>query len=338
MNYNKDGLNVLCAFQTSALSLLFVASVVGILAIAVIGRIGQSCTESVIVIIFAISTASFLLPIVIYAFLASDFDSKASYALHDLANLSRNLRQRRDFAYTSWEASNSGVLKQWQEQRALDHDQLREQRSLTLNPMYDSSEYSQRDMLFTVATPEHFKSITESMSNSLTPVRFLLLRKHSSQPLTNIAHTSMLHQPQRCLMFLLPSQLPRLPHFQKQLISQCREDSSPSFLDYMEAMSSPDLLALEVSAQFKSRAPAHFPFRLHSRAIRNSNRCSPFVAACLTPSFTTPAPAACSVLTSTRRSWPASLPSSPPLSARWRAWCFHRAAWALPPPHNILHL
>ena len=172
LNYNKDGLNVLCAFQTSALSILFVASVAGILAIVVIGRgIGQSCTESAIVIIFALSTASFLLPIVIYAFLASDFDSKASYALHDLANLSRNLRQRRDFAYTSWEASNSGVLKQWQEQRALDRDQLREQRSLTLNPIYDSSEYNQREMLFTVATPQHFESITASMSNSLTPVR-----------------------------------------------------------------------------------------------------------------------------------------------------------------------
>ena len=172
LNYNKDGLNVLCAFQTSALSILFVASVAGILAIVVIGRgIGQSCTESAIVIIFALSTASFLLPIVIYAFLASEFDSKASYALHDLDNLSKNLRQRRDFAYTSWQASNSRVLKQWQEQRALDRDQPRQQRSLTMNPMYDSSEYSQRDMLFTVVTPEHFESLTASMSNSLTPVR-----------------------------------------------------------------------------------------------------------------------------------------------------------------------
>ena len=172
LNYNKDGLNVLCAFQTSALSILFVASVAGILAIVVIGRgIGQSCTESAIVIIFALSTASFLLPIVIYAFLASEFDKKASYALHDLDNLSKNLRQRRDFAYTSWQASNSRVLKQWQEQRALDRDQPRQQRSLTMNPMYDSSEYSQRDMLFTVVTPEHFESLTASMSNSLTPVR-----------------------------------------------------------------------------------------------------------------------------------------------------------------------
>ena len=44
--YSRSGLNVICAFQTSSLSLLFLASVVGIV-VKVITGLREGCTETV---------------------------------------------------------------------------------------------------------------------------------------------------------------------------------------------------------------------------------------------------------------------------------------------------
>ncbi len=63
------------------------------------------------VIIFSLAAASIVIPIIIYAFMSTQQDLKAAYALHDLANQCKSLRERRDLACTSWQQSKADALK-----------------------------------------------------------------------------------------------------------------------------------------------------------------------------------------------------------------------------------
>ena len=118
--YGRDGLNVLCAFQTSVLCVVFVACV----ALLVADSFSETtmpilgCSSSVVVIILTLATAIMLLPILLFAYLASAFEQDASYALQDLACQCTNIRARRDCAFACWDPSACEALNQRQLQKA----------------------------------------------------------------------------------------------------------------------------------------------------------------------------------------------------------------------------
>ncbi len=182
LSYCRSGLNVICAFQTSSLSLIFVACVAGIVDIVIRGSSGigirggsGNCTETVTVIIFAFLCASFVLPIFFYAYIGSTLDSQAARALNDLANQCKSLRERRELSCTSWQESTSGIVKQRQEELSR-HTESRAKRKLTLTSVYDiSSNVSDHSCLDVLASPEMFGSTVAAMSQALTPVRVTII-------------------------------------------------------------------------------------------------------------------------------------------------------------------
>jgi hypothetical protein len=175
LSYSRDGLNVICAFQTSSMSLLFLSCAIGIVVIAFTG-INEYCTSFVTLTIFCLTTGSLLLPILFYAYLASKFDKLAAFGLHDLANLCKNLRDRRNCSCVRWDQSKSVALAQRLELRAREDDaQTRRRRSLISEQSADSSisglEQSLDDLLPTYASAFDFSDVAESMTSFSTPVK-----------------------------------------------------------------------------------------------------------------------------------------------------------------------
>ncbi len=149
---------------------MFLSCVIGIVVIAATG-INQYCTSFVTLTIFALTTGSLLLPILIFAFLASNFNKDAAYGLHDLANLCRNLIERRHCACISWDPSQSEALAQRQEQRAHHHAEVLRRRSLNSELSADSSRLEDGDLVLPVAAAFDLSDVATSMSNSSTPVK-----------------------------------------------------------------------------------------------------------------------------------------------------------------------
>ena len=116
--YGRDGLNVLCAFQTSVLCVVFVVCVALLVADSFNEYTLVGCSSSIIIIILTLTTAIMLLPLLLYAYLASAFEEDASYALQDLACQCTNIRARRDCACACWDPSAYEALKQRQLQQA----------------------------------------------------------------------------------------------------------------------------------------------------------------------------------------------------------------------------
>ncbi len=76
------------------------------------------------VIIFSLAAASLVIPIIVFAFMASRQDLQAAYALHDLSTQCKNLRERRELACTSWQESKAEELKRRQQQPAQQNAEL----------------------------------------------------------------------------------------------------------------------------------------------------------------------------------------------------------------------
>jgi hypothetical protein len=173
LKYSRDGLNVICAFQTSSLSLLFVSCVAGIVVIAATG-INEFCASFVTLTLLSLTTGSILLPILVYAFSASKFDKDAAYGLHDLANLCRNLRERRGCSCISWDESKSVALAQRLQRLSCDEAQIRQRRSLKSEFSADASnlEFEHDSASHSVATAFDLGDVAASMSNLYTPVKF----------------------------------------------------------------------------------------------------------------------------------------------------------------------
>ena len=115
--YGRDGLNVLCAFQTSVLCVVFVVCVALLVADS-FSETTLGCSSRVVIIILTLATSIMLLPLLIYAYLASAFEEDASYALQDLACQCTNIRARRDCAFACWDPSACEALNQRQLQKA----------------------------------------------------------------------------------------------------------------------------------------------------------------------------------------------------------------------------
>jgi hypothetical protein len=179
LNYCRSGLNVICAFQTTSLSVVFVVCVAGVVSIVLQG-ISGSCTEAVTIIILSLASASFLLPILFFAFMASRFDITAAYALNDLASQCRSLRERRDLTCFVWHQTECDQLKQrldeWAQEQQPDS---RSRRSLTINAVYDNMTSGRRDGnmasgrsgLNLLVSQDMFDKTVEKMKGALTPVR-----------------------------------------------------------------------------------------------------------------------------------------------------------------------
>jgi hypothetical protein len=169
LNYCRDGLNVICAFHTSSFSLLFLASVVGIFVIVLNSGSGQSCTQTVVVIIFALVTGAFLLPILIFAYFASRFDQQAAYALHDLATQSSNIRARRDLGVLEWDSSK--LLELNQRQETWNSRSAHGRSTEAFDAVADSlaAHASTRDLLRKQIVPVNIVQIAEAMRNYFTP-------------------------------------------------------------------------------------------------------------------------------------------------------------------------
>ncbi len=174
LNYSRDGLNVICAFQTSSLSLLFLSCVTGIVVIASTS-LNEYCASFFTLTAFALTTGSLLLPILVYAYLASNFDKDAAYALHDLANLCKNLCERRDCSCVTWDPAKQDSLTQRQEQHDREREQLRKRRSikseLSVNAS-SSAEDSTSEPPLSAATPYDFRDVGAAMSRFSLPVKF----------------------------------------------------------------------------------------------------------------------------------------------------------------------
>jgi hypothetical protein len=179
LNYCRSGLNVICAFQTTSLSILFVACVAGVVS-TVLRGVSESCTEAVTSIILSIASASFLLPILFYAFMASRFDITAAYALNDLANQCKSLRERRDLTCFVWDHTESDQLKhrlgQWAQEQQPDSPT---RRSLEINSVYDSMTSGGRGLNLLVSH-DMFDKIAGKMTGALTPVRALFCLMHGA--------------------------------------------------------------------------------------------------------------------------------------------------------------
>ena len=172
--YSRDGLNVLCAFQTSSLSLLFLSCVTGIVVIALLSSLDDYCASFFTLTAFSLTSGSLLLPILVYAYLASSFDKDAAYALHDLANLCKNLRERRDCSCVTWDPAKQDSLMQRQEQQDREHEQLRKRRLIKSEMSVNSSisvEDSTSEPPLSAATPYDFRDVGAAMSRFSLPVK-----------------------------------------------------------------------------------------------------------------------------------------------------------------------
>jgi hypothetical protein len=255
---------------------------------------------------FSLTSGSLLLPILVYAYLASSFDKDAAYALHDLANLCKNLRERRDCSCVTWDPAKQESLMQRQEQQDREHEQLRKRQSIK-SEMSVNASISVPPL--SAATPYDFRDVGAAMSRFSLPVKlsFCAPRDESFVGALRFAISPASQSPTKMLAVLLKRvlflQLPRMQHFRKQLITPTVGGQRLSVIDHIEALSPADLLALEVSVRHA--------LRISCGSALNLIICRPCAAAFLKISGSSPAPAVFSASTSTARSWRLSSPSCP---------------------------